>query len=46
MILILDPNGILKGAHTYAEITNYNKFWRNLLLGYYSATSTFIALVQ
>jgi hypothetical protein len=46
IILILDPNGILKGAYTYAEIPNYHKFWRNLLLGYDSLTLTYTALIQ
>jgi hypothetical protein len=44
--LILDTDGNLKGAYTYAEIPNYDRFWRNLLLGYDSATSTYTALVQ
>jgi hypothetical protein len=38
LILILDSDGNLKGAYTYAGIPNYNIFWRNLLLGYDSAT--------
>jgi hypothetical protein len=34
LILILDQDGNLKGAYTYADIPNYDKFSRNLLLGY------------
>ena len=45
-LLILDPNGNLKGAYTYANMPNYNGYWRNLLLGYESTTSTYTALVQ
>jgi hypothetical protein len=44
--LILDTDGNLKGAYTYAGIPNYDRFWRNLLLGYDSSTSTYTALVQ
>jgi hypothetical protein len=43
-LLILDINGNLKGAYTYAA--DYNYLSRNLLLGYDSATSTYTALVQ
>jgi hypothetical protein len=43
-ILILDPVGNLKGAYTYANIPDYDKFSRNLLLGYIS--SSYTALVQ
>ena len=44
IILILDPDGNLKGAYTY-DIPYYDdKFSRNLLLGYES--STYTALVQ
>jgi hypothetical protein len=39
-ILIIDPDGTLKGAYTYAGIRDYNRFWRNLLLGYDSTTLT------
>jgi hypothetical protein len=45
-LLILDPNGNLKGSYTYAGIPNYNVYWRNLLLGYNSIISTFTAIVQ
>jgi hypothetical protein len=49
-LLILDINGNLKGAYTYANnygnIPDYDRFSRNLLLGYDSATSTYTALVQ
>jgi hypothetical protein len=44
IILILDSDGNLKGAYTYADIPHYDKFSRNLLLGYES--STYTALVQ
>jgi len=43
--LILDPYGILKGAYTYTETPDYHYFWRNLLLGYDSATTKYTALV-
>jgi hypothetical protein len=43
-LLILDPDGNLKGAFTYLNIQNYDRFSRNLLLGYES--STYTALVQ
>ena len=45
-ILILDPFGNLKGVFTYAESTYYTIMTRNLLLGYDSTTSTYIALIQ
>jgi hypothetical protein len=45
-ILILDPDGNLKGAYTYGIIQDYDRFWRNLLLGYDSSISTYFALVQ
>ena len=44
LILILDPDGNLKGAYTYSGIPDYDRFSRNLLLGYES--STYTALVQ
>ena len=44
IILIVDPNGDLKGAYTYANIPDYDRYSRNLLLGYES--STYYALVQ
>jgi fumarylacetoacetate (FAA) hydrolase family protein len=44
IILILDSDGNLKGAYTYANIPSYDRFSRNLLLGYDS--STYNALVQ
>ena len=44
--MIFDPDGTLKGAYTYAENQGYNYYWRNLLLGYDSATSTYTALIQ
>ena len=40
LILILDPDGNLKGAYTYANIHNYDNFSRNLLLGYELSTYT------
>jgi hypothetical protein len=43
-LLILDSDGNLKGAYTYANIPNYDTISRNLLLGYES--STYTALVQ
>ena len=47
LILILDPDGNLKGSYTYSGIPYYyDRFLRNLLLGYDSATSTYTALVQ
>jgi hypothetical protein len=45
-LLILDPDGKIKGAYTYTGIPNYHKFWRNLLLGYDSPAFNYIALVQ
>jgi hypothetical protein len=45
-LLILDINGNLKGAFTYGVIQDYDRLWRNILLGYDSATSTYTALVQ
>jgi hypothetical protein len=32
--MILDADGNLIGAFTYADIPNYEYNWRNLLLGY------------
>jgi hypothetical protein len=46
LILILDSDGNLKGAYSYTGIPDYDRFWRNLLLGYDSATSTYTALLQ
>jgi hypothetical protein len=46
LILILDPNGNLKGAYTYVNSPDYQILWRNLLLGYDSTTLTYTALVQ
>jgi hypothetical protein len=43
-LMILDINGNLKGAYTYAA--DYNYLSRNLLLGYDSASLTYTALVQ
>jgi hypothetical protein len=45
LILILDPDGNLKGAYSYTGIPDYNYLSRNLLLGY-DSTSTYTALVQ
>jgi hypothetical protein len=45
-LLILDPNGNLKGIYSYAGIPNYHNNWRNLLMGYDSTISTFTTLVQ
>jgi hypothetical protein len=45
IILILDPDGNLKGAYSYTGIPDYNYLSRNLLLGY-DSTSTYTALVQ
>jgi hypothetical protein len=44
-LMILDPDGNLKGAYTYVDSPDYKNFWRNLLLGYDSVTSTYTALV-
>ena len=33
-MLILDPDGNLKGAYTYVNSSHYQMMWRNLLLGY------------
>ena len=44
-ILILDPDGNLKGAYTYVY-SYYDLMIRNLLLGYVSTTSTYTALIQ
>jgi hypothetical protein len=33
-MLILDPDGNLKGAYTYVNSSFYQMMWRNLLLGY------------
>jgi hypothetical protein len=44
-LLILDPDGNLKGAYSYTGIPDYNYLSRNLLLGY-DSTSTYTALVQ
>ena len=46
ILMIFDPNGNLKGAYTYADYPDYDIKWRNLLLGYDSATSTYTALIQ
>ena len=45
-LLILDSDGNLKGAYTYADIPDYNIYWRNLLLGHDSSSSAYTALVQ
>ena len=44
--MILDTDGNLKGAYTYVDIPYYEKYWRNLLLGFNSTTSLYTALVQ
>ena len=46
IMMIFDPNGNLKGAYTYADSSHYDIKWRNLLLGYDSATSTYTAIIQ
>jgi hypothetical protein len=45
-ILILDPDGNLKGAYTFTDIPRvYDRLSRNLLLGY-DSTSIYTALLQ
>jgi hypothetical protein len=46
IILILDPNGMLKGGYTYAGIPDYKEYWRNILLGYDSTSSTYSGIIQ
>jgi hypothetical protein len=43
-LFVLDSEGNLKGAYSYADIPDFDYNSRNLLLGY-DSTSTFTALV-